>query len=165
MKINVGCGKNILDGWINVDIQAHPLAKRAPDLLCDARTIPIESESASELFACHLIEHFYLWEVPDVLKEWRRLLRIGGKLILELPNIELCAKNLLAKKTDQMSMWGFFGDPGHSDPYMCHHWGYTPITIRTLLTQNGFDRVVLLRPQTHKSRADRDMRVEAHKAA
>lgn len=163
MNINIGCGHRILDGWINCDIQRSPRAPRAPEILCDARSIPLEDGCAQNVMACHLIEHFYLWEVPALLAEWRRLLVDGGKLILELPNIELCARNLLAGKTDQMCMWGFFGDPGHKDPYMCHRWGYTSKTITALLMENGFKKIKLLDPQTHKSRKDRDMRVEALK--
>jgi predicted SAM-dependent methyltransferase len=164
MKINVGCGKMILDGWVNCDVQRNPKAPRAPELLCDARSIPLADGCADTVMALHLIEHFYYWEVPAVLAEWRRLLGEGGQLILELPDIEKCARNLLKESTDQMSMWGFYGDPGHKDPFMCHRWGYTPKTLTKVLEANGFDRIKFTAPLHHGRRDQRDMRVMARKA-
>ncbi|MCB1836270.1 MAG: methyltransferase domain-containing protein [Alcanivoracaceae bacterium] len=161
MRINVGCGRMVLDGWTNCDVQVSPKAPRPPEILCDAAAIPLKSEVADELMALHLIEHFYLWEVPAVLAEWRRLLKPGGRLILELPNLEAACRNLLAGRNDQVSMWPLYGDPGHEDPYMCHRWGYTPKTIKELLVRNAFSEVRIMPPKTHGRRVNRDMRVEA----
>jgi predicted SAM-dependent methyltransferase len=118
--------------------------------------------------ALHLIEHFYLWEADDVLQEWRRLLKPGGRLILELPNLEAACRNYLRLKKKkgqsnlaQMAMWPLYGDPSHEDVYMCHHWAYDPDTITELLEANGFEKVQILPPQTHGRRVNRDMRVEA----
>lgn len=163
MRINVGCGRMVLDGWTNCDVQVSPKAPRPPEILCDAKSIPLEDGCADEVMALHLIEHFYLWEVGEALSEWRRLLKVGGKLTLELPNLEAACKNLLAGMNDQMSMWPLYGDPGHKDPYMCHRWGYTQKTIRRLLEGSGFGKVKVLPPQTHGRKKNRDMRVESLK--
>ena len=78
-KLNIGCGKRVLPGWVNIDINAHPKAKRTPDILCDARQIPLPDMCASVVMALHVIEHFYRWEVEEVLAEWRRLLSPGRR--------------------------------------------------------------------------------------
>lgn len=161
MKINIGCGPMVLDGWTNCDIQVSPKAPRPPEILCDVKSIPLEDECADVVMALHLLEHFYQWEAPAVVQEWRRLLKPGGKLILELPNLEAACRNLLKGMKDQMSMWPLYGDPGHKDPYMCHRWGYTPKTVTRFLKQQGFKKIQILKPQTHGRRANRDMRVEA----
>lgn len=163
MRLNIGCGRMVLDGWTNCDVQVSPKAPRPPEILCDAREVPLDDGCADELMALHLIEHFYLWEADGVLAEWRRLLRKGGKLILELPNLEDACRNLLRGTKDQMSMWPLYGDPSHEDPFMCHRWGYTPVTIAQLLSRNGFSKIKILPPQTHGRRRNRDMRVEAVK--
>lgn len=163
VRVNVGCGKKVLDGWINVDVQANPKAPRAPDHLCDAREIPLKSGSADLVMALHLIEHFFRWEAESVLAEWHRLLKPGGILILELPNLEAACRNLLAGMNDQMSMWPIYGDWNHNDPYMMHKHGYTPKTIRDLLEKCRFSSVKILPPEHHGRRANRDMRVEAKK--
>lgn len=163
MRLNIGCGRKVLDGWTNCDVQVSDKAPRPPEILCDAKTIPLDDGCADTVMALHLIEHFYLWETTEVLGEWLRLLRPGGHLILELPNIEAAAKNLLAGMNDQMAMWPLYGDPGHTDPYMCHRWGYTPKTIKQLLKNNGFTGITIKPPLTHGKKHNRDMRVEARK--
>jgi predicted SAM-dependent methyltransferase len=163
MKLNLGAGKMVLDGFVNIDIQQNPKAKRPLDILADVRSVPLEGGCADEVHAYHVIEHFHRWETDAVVAEWKRLLKGGGLLVLELPNLEAACRNLLAGMTDQMSYWGLYGDPSHKDPYMCHPWGFTPKSIRELLEDGGFKDVRILPPQTHGRRANRDMRVEARK--
>jgi predicted SAM-dependent methyltransferase len=170
VKVNFGSGKKPIEGYCNIDAVSREGCE--PDLIYamefDAAgsliaPIPLDDECADELMAAHVIEHFYAWEAPIVIAEWKRLLKSGGLLVLELPNLELAARNLLDGRKDNMTMWPLYGDPTHVDPYMCHRWGYTPKTIRALLTDAGFDKIRFKDPQTHMKRADRDMRVEARK--
>lgn len=162
MRINAGCGRQVLDGWTNVDLARHPKAPRDPDILADVRKIPLDDGCADVLMAIHVFEHFYLWEVDDVLREWRRLLRSGGRLILEMPDIVKAAKNLVAGHNDQQTMWAIYGDPGPRDPLNGHHWGWTFKTIKPVLERNGFTKVCELMTEFHRAgHAHRDFRVEA----
>lgn len=171
MKINFACGKQTWPGFYCIDAAAHPKASRKPDLIYVMKfhnghlinPLNLKDECADELHSYHFIEHVYYWEAGAVLIEWRRLLIPGGKLILELPNIEAAAKNLICGMDDQMCMWPFYGDPCHKDEYMCHRWGYTPTTIVSLLKHHGFKKIQVLKPRTHGARTNRDMRVEAIK--
>jgi predicted SAM-dependent methyltransferase len=170
VKIDFGCGKHTRDGFYCIDAQRNPKAPRAPDLIYSARfrdggelieQIPLGDACADELHSYHVVEHVYAWESPALVREFRRLLKPGALLVLELPNIEWAAKNLLSGMSEQMAMWPLYGDPGHRDPYMCHRWGYTPKTIKALLSQCGFTDINILPPKTHGAKANRDMRVEA----
>ena len=171
MKINIGCGKQTWDGFYCVDAVNHPKATRPLDLAHAfvfkgeqlTNPLPLSDGVASEVHNYHFIEHFYRWESPAVLREFHRLLQPGGKLIMELPDIEKCARNLLKQAKDQLCMWGFYGDPGWQDHYMCHRWGYTAVSISALLIDSGFTRISVLPPETHGARVDRDMRIEAIK--
>ena len=118
----------------------------------------------------HLWEHFYLWECDQVIKEWRRLLCVDGVLVLELPNLEKAARNLLAgykvpnKHPDQMSMWAIYGDPRSEDPHMNHRWGWTPYTLKEYLEGKGFVQIVEVETQWHPVGWEaRDMRIQARK--
>lgn len=168
VKLNIGCGSRVLDGWFNVDVVRNPNAPRHPELLCDAKSIPLDDGVADELMAIHVFEHFYRWEIEGVIAEWKRLLKPGGKLVIELPNLVKCCQNYLSglkrggKHPDQLARFGIYGDPRLADPYMCHPWGYSPEEAIALLTAGGFKSAVERPTQFHPAgRNHRDMRIEA----
>lgn len=171
-KINFGCGRRVLDGFYNVDAIRHEKAPRDPELIhavefdsegVIVNPLPLADGWADEVHGLHVIEHVTAWQAPGLVAEWKRLLRSGGALILELPNLESAARNLLAGGTDQMSMWPLYGDPGPKCHFNCHRWGYTPKTICAIVAEAGFTRIEMRPPLTHGARANRDMRVEARK--
>lgn len=172
MKINVGCGKQTWDDFYCIDAEKHPRAKRAPDLIHAfefgkegrlLNPIPLDDSVASELHNYHFIEHFFEWEAPALAAEFYRLLKPGGRLIMELPNIEKAARNLVNGSKEHLTMWPLYGDPGHKNPYMCHKWGYTNRTIKALLKGAGFGDIHISEPITHGCKTNRDMRVTAIK--
>jgi predicted SAM-dependent methyltransferase len=172
MKLNIACGKQTWPDFFCVDAVRHPKASRDPDLIhafeFDVETLvnplPLKDECADEVHALHFIEHVREYEAPALVREFHRLLKPRGLLVLELPNIEAAARNLLDGMPAQMCWFAFYGDASHRDPYMLHKFGYTPKTIKALLVECGFIKIELKPPQTHGARANRDMRVEARKA-
>lgn len=172
MKIHFACGRHVLDGFYNIDAVRSEHALRDPELLFELRfdggklieQLPLPDGCADELHAMHIIEHFYRFDVDAVVSEWKRLLKVGGMLVLELPNLEAACRNLINRgMSDRDVMFPLYGDPSWKSPYMTHRYGYTPTTIAGLLADHGFVGVQILPPQTHKRRVHRDMRVEAIK--
>jgi ubiquinone/menaquinone biosynthesis C-methylase UbiE len=159
VQVNLGCGRRVLPDWINVDKKARGVE---PDVDADVRELPFENEYADEVMAIHLIEHFYLWEAPGVLMEWKRILKDGGKLILECPDILKAAKFLLEGSKDNYSMWPLYGDPSHMDPLMCHKWGYTPDSLKRLMEFVGF-RDISQEPAQFHMKDKRDLRMVGYK--
>jgi SAM-dependent methyltransferase len=170
MRINFAAGKQTWDGFYCIDAVQHPKATRPLDLLhvlafdkegALLNPVPLEDGCADELHANHAIEHFREWEAPAVVAEFRRLLKPGGWLVLECPNLELAAKNLLAGLPPNMWRFPFYGDGGTKDPYMTHPFGYTPASLEALVRAGGFATVKHRPPVTHGARVNRDMRIEA----
>lgn len=168
MKINVSAGKQTWDDFFCVDAVQHPKATRPLDAIFAftfepdgelVEQMPLDDMCADEVHSYHFIEHVHEWEAPALVHEFHRLLRPGGKLILELPDVAKACENLLKGLGDQMSMWPLYGDGSHKDPYMCHKYGYTPKSITALL-KPYFEDIKILNPETHGRRANRDMRVE-----
>lgn len=169
IRLNLGCGDKKLKGYVNVDI-AESRKGVVPDILCDIQKTIFEDNYADEVLSVHTIEHFYYWEAKAVILEWRRILKPGGKLILECPNLLQAARAFtknpsrasLPGKEGQMTMWVFYGDPSWKDPLMCHKWGYTPQSLIALLKECGLVNV-RQEKALFKKREPRDMRVTAVK--
>jgi ADP-heptose:LPS heptosyltransferase/predicted SAM-dependent methyltransferase len=70
------------------------------------------------VFSSHLLEHFDLKRVPKILKEWSRVLRVGGYLVLYVPSANLYPKA---------------GTPGANDD---HKWDIYPDDIEKLLKEH-----------------------------
>jgi len=166
LKLNLGCGDKILDGYVNVDV-VESRAGMKPDVLCDLHKLtPFSDNSVDEVLSVHVIEHFWRWEVADILKEWVRVLKPGGKMVLECPNLfSACMEFLRNPKQasgpgpeGQRTMWVFYGDPRWQDPYMVHRWGYTPESLGELMQEAGLMEV-RQEPAQFKLREPRDMRM------
>jgi SAM-dependent methyltransferase len=172
VRLNLGCGDKILPGYVNVDV-APSRAGRAPDLQCDLRHLsPIATDSCDEVLSVHVVEHFWRWEVVEVLREWLRVLKPGGAMVLECPNLLAACEAFLKDPAGgartgaeaQRTMWVLYGDPQWRDPLMCHRWGYTPASLREVMEEAGLVNV-RQEPAQFKLREPRDMRLVGEKPA
>lgn len=170
IRLNLGCGEKMLKGYVNIDICSRGGVK--PDIVCDIRDLsPLPADSVDEILAVHVIEHLYRWEVLGTIREWMRVLKPGGTMNIECPDILNACRRLLEEpmlttevgKRGRDSMWPIFGDPRHKDPYMTHHWGYSVHSLSALLRKAGLVDV-RSEPAKFKAGPPRDIRVTAKKA-
>lgn len=79
---DLGCGNfKTLDSFIGVD------AKPGADIRASIDNLPmIETGSVDTIVSCHSLEHMI--DTRKTLIEWRRVLKIGGKMVLVLPDDE-----------------------------------------------------------------------------
>ena len=165
MKLNIGCGKKVLSGWVNVDAVSGP----GVDFVAEMGDLPLDENSCSEIMAVHVLEHLYPWDAEKAIAECSRVLMPGGQLALELPDFHKCCVNIAKqlqhpKHPDLLGLFGLFGDPKYKDPYMIHRWGYTPETLSDLLSRHGFCRIRQETPLYHAAgRHQRDMRIVCNK--
>lgn len=157
VRLNLGAGDKRLKGYLSVGLQADH------DVVCDVRAIPLPDDYADEAVAIHVLEHLERWDAPAALLEWRRVLKPGGLLVLELPDLIKCCKNILGLADEQEGLLGLWGDPRHREPLMMHRWGWTVREVADELRSAGFRKIKQRSPQFHGERHWRDMRVEARK--
>jgi predicted SAM-dependent methyltransferase len=87
VKLNIGIGrKKFGDGFIGVDINKGRLTDVVSDITKLSEIIP--EGSIDEIYSRHTIEHFGRKEVPDILKSWINLLKDGGKITLNFPDLD-----------------------------------------------------------------------------
>lgn len=164
LKLNLGCGNKNLEGYVNVDLVEERKGVK-PDVLCDVRDLSgyFSDNVADEVLAVHILEHFYPWEVHDILKEWKRVLKPGGKIVIEVPDLMKAIFHLLANPENaRLSMWALYGNPRERDPLMCHKWGYNKQSLCMELHLAGFENFTQA-PAQFKLKDLRDMRIEAYK--
>lgn len=155
VRLNLGAGGQVLEGWVSVDLAGEP------DITADVRKLPLPDEYADEIQAIHVFEHLYRWEALDTLIEWRRVLKPGGTLAIEVPDLLKCCANILGGAQDRAGLWGLYGDPQYLDPIMVHRWAYSPKELAHLMREAGFAKPKLQPVRWHKKY--RDMRFEGVK--
>lgn len=159
---NLGSGRARWDGWINVDGTAEA------DIQADIRSLPmIPTDSADAVAAIHVLEHFYEWEAEPLLTEWKRILKPGGKMILELPSMDKVFRYIAWAVTTGadlqafMSLHAMWGDPVYRSPAMCHKWGWFQKPLVALLEKIGMREIRLCDARYHFR--FRDQRIECVK--
>lgn len=156
MKLHLGCGRKKWDGFINVDLKDS-------DHDCDIRQLPFDDESAEEIHAIHVCEHFLITEIVPVLEEWRRVLKQGGLLCIELPCWDKVKRHIANGGPENMTRWALYGEPRtHKDGIPAlHKWCYSVSEMAELLRIAGFATVASETPLFHQP--SRDMRLIAVK--
>lgn len=84
MKLHLGCGRVILPGYVNADIQPGP----GVNLVCDARALPFADDSLDFIYSCALIEHLGRREWLGALVHWYTRLKLGGTLRLSTADFQ-----------------------------------------------------------------------------
>lgn len=87
MKIELASGDRPQPGYLHCD--QRRLA--STDLVCRVECLPLADDSVEQLLASHIIEHFSYRAVLEVLREWRRVLRPGGQILIITPNLAYIA--------------------------------------------------------------------------
>jgi SAM-dependent methyltransferase len=163
VRLNLGCGAKIWPGFVNVDLDQN-WSGLSPDVIADVTgPLPFPDAHADEVHAYHVLEHLPRWAVEDCLREWQRVLKPGGALVLEMPCLDKILAIFQKHITEgtsapmQLTLFGLFGDPGYRNEAMLHRWCYSRHELRKLLERVGLVSIVDELPRTH--RPERDLRM------
>ncbi len=139
-KLHIG-GKEYKEGWeiLNIMDGAHI------DHLGDAKNMALfEDDSFMEIYSSHTLEHFsYKMELQQVLKEWYRILKVGGRLYVSVPDLErLCEMFLDKKKTFKERFYimrMMYG--GQINEFDFHYTGFSEGILTFYLKKAGFKNI------------------------
>lgn len=136
MKLNLGCGKNYLDGFTNIDFYDSTVA----DVKMSVTDLKFESNVADEIQACQLIEHLGHFNTIYALAEWFRVLKPEGLLVLETPDLEKSFKNYIKGDNDirkEILTWIFGIDIQGMEHGLC----FPELFLNQLLIKSGFTNI------------------------
>jgi predicted SAM-dependent methyltransferase len=88
-KLHIGCGWNVLPGWINVDIRPRYSSVIPIDV---RRGLPFPDGIFDYVFHEHVIEHLDRTDGMKLLAECFRVLRPGGKMRVVAPDLDFLWK-------------------------------------------------------------------------
>lgn len=82
VMLNVGCGKDVLEGFVNIDYHVGD----GVDLVHDIRNpLPFDDCSVDFIYCSHVLEDFLL-EWRDIVRDFYRVLKHGGVCFLKMPH-------------------------------------------------------------------------------
>lgn len=89
IKLNIGCGTDYKEGWINIDNNSDNNIERL-DLNWDLHySLPFKDGSVDYIFNEHFIEHLSVEEGQSAIKDMMRVLKPGGVLRMATPDLEV----------------------------------------------------------------------------
>ena len=84
-RLNVGCGRNIIDGWVNLDVMSLPGIDIVADLEdCAITPLPFEDDSFDEFLLSHVIEH--IRNPLPLMQELWRIAKPNAKMVIRVPH-------------------------------------------------------------------------------
>ena len=100
MKLHLGCGDHILDGWCNVDVSP-------PRDLCAnlAQAIPVRTETVDFIHSEDFLEHIELEDAKRFLGECFRVLKPGGVMRLLTPDLRAIVERVYLRRDALHLAW------------------------------------------------------------
>jgi len=141
IKLHIG-GAEPHPDWKILDVEDRPEVDFVGDASCLNQ---FEDGSIEAIYVSHVLEHFYYGlnnELIKALMEWYRVLQLGGKLFISVPNLQvLCWLYLnpnLVPLEHHHIMRIMFG--GQTNQYDVHKVGFDFDTLGLYLEEAGFHK-------------------------
>jgi predicted SAM-dependent methyltransferase len=112
------------------------------DVQGDIRALTFADGTFAGVEAAHVLEHLLPEEAVPAVRECWRVLRAGGIFEVAVPDLEACARTLLAG--DLRILQNIYSPS--AEPAWQHRWGYTYVSLDELIRGAGFGALAWLRP-------------------
>lgn len=138
-KLNVGCGFDYRQGYVNVDMHARHKPDVVADVL-DLATFP--TGFYEELIAQDVLEHVTRADVRKALFEWNRVLAMGGRIFIRTTELGGLVRLLEAPEhrgilDQERLIQNVFGTQAYTGDF--HLNGFTEQLFRFYMWEAGFE--------------------------
>lgn len=156
--LHVGCGSATIEqmtpgfqhGWREIRFDINPAVQ--PDIVgTTADMTAVADGSVDAVYSSHNIEHVYAHQVGQVLREFCRVLKPDGFLVVTCPNIQPVAQFVAeGKLTEPLYMspagpisaldilYGYSRAIADGEEYMAHRTAFTGDTLAAAMRVAGF---------------------------
>lgn len=153
VQLHLGCGGKKLPNYINID--QYPAIRNEvdssrngcdPDCLGDMKNLGLENLSVDSIFTSHTIDHFTRWDCIRMVRDWHRMLRMGGRCEIEVADFDKCVLWLFhpSKKKRELARTQFYGNQWDEIEYETHRYLWSGKELKkVLLEEIGFSSVSL----------------------
>jgi SAM-dependent methyltransferase len=173
IRLNIGCGINLVGGFINVDdfftledletgvrtrsgmFREANIPKGAKFVKANVKNLPFEDNYADYIETSDMIEHLPYREVFGALKEMHRVLKPGGEIRIETVNFDEIAR-LWVRDVANYSGQLDFSDPNCSfydlrevvygnqiGEGQFHKSAFNPFFMGKMMKDAGFKKIVM----------------------
>ena len=130
--INLGCGRFIYPGFINIDFFFEPGIDYGADLRYPLR---INSESIDGILCEHTMEHLTYKQNDQLFRECFRILKKGAVLRIIVPDVSLFAINYVNNNRNWFKQWEEIMMVKSPDPARAKRRIATPMEAISFVTQ------------------------------
>jgi len=157
-KLNIGCGTDYRDGFINIDGSSCLFkVDKIINLQTESLLDNFKRNSTDYILSNDIIEHFFRWEAINLLKEFYAILKPTGKCEIRVPDTEHIIKSWKIPVAQKIIL--LFGgqdipqgnnkemnDSRKQFPsFFCHKYGWTRKTMELELEKVGFSKIITQR--------------------
>ena len=172
IKVNLGSGKNCIDGWICIDNSPKTLLAKLPTLKwilykCNIisekdyneewnkniiyrnllKKLPFENNSIDYVYSSHLLEHFSREDALNICKDVFRILKEDGIFRVVVPDLKIAAVNYINNNISFFSECKTKPTADQLLDYLMlhtfHKWYYDSESLQKLLCDSGFKKVYI----------------------
>lgn len=135
LRLNLGGRTHKIPGFLTVDLYDGD----GVDVSADVAQLPFESNSVSEIYASHILEHFSHTRTVPVLSEWQRVLIPGGKLSVSVPDFDAMVTLYKMYGLTSFIRNMLYGDQGYALAY--HYTAFNAGSLLKACHDAGFSSV------------------------
>lgn len=131
-KLNIGCGRDYLEGYTNADISP----KVSPDVVCDILdVIPFRDDTFDEVLCNNLLDQVPYGQVfVDVMNDLWRITKEGGEIFIRVPNAkDMCAfQDPMSCRTFTEETFSYMEHGHRRYEQYGKHYGFLPFKVELL---------------------------------